>query len=119
MTLVELVAFEVSVVVARCKAHLVRLSALDEGGGADSSEVLVGEGDDALSGAASEVGRGTFVVKVIGRPTKPAGSVVRTLAAVMTRVLAMAGEAVGVRWQLALAKHGPWRGVGLSHSATL
>jgi hypothetical protein len=56
VTLIELVAFEVSVVVARCKAHLIRLMTFDEGGGADAPDVLVGEGDDALSGAAGEVG---------------------------------------------------------------
>ena len=56
VTLIELVAFEIPVVVACGKAHLVRLSALDEGGGADAPDVLVGEGDDALSGAAGEVG---------------------------------------------------------------
>jgi hypothetical protein len=56
VTLIELVAFQVPIVVACCEAHLVRLSALDEGGGADAPDVLVGEGDDALSGAAGEMG---------------------------------------------------------------
>jgi hypothetical protein len=56
VTLIELVAFQVPVVVACREAHLIRLSALDEGGGADAPEVLVGEGDNALSGAAGEVG---------------------------------------------------------------
>jgi hypothetical protein len=56
VTLIELVTFQVTIVVARCKVHLVQLSALDEGGGAEAPEVLVGEGDDALGGAASEVG---------------------------------------------------------------
>jgi hypothetical protein len=56
VTLIELVAFQVSVVISCGKAHLVRLSAFDEGGGADAPDVLVSEGDDALSGAAGEVG---------------------------------------------------------------
>jgi hypothetical protein len=56
VTLIDLVAFQVSVVVARREAHLVRLSALDEGGGANAPDILVGEGNDALSGATGEVG---------------------------------------------------------------
>jgi hypothetical protein len=56
VTLIELVAFQVPVVVACCEAHLIRLSALDEGGGTDVPDVSVGEGDDTLGGAASKVG---------------------------------------------------------------
>jgi hypothetical protein len=56
VTLIELVAFQVSVVVACREAHLVRVSALDEGGGADAPDVLVSEGDDAFGGATGEVG---------------------------------------------------------------
>jgi hypothetical protein len=56
VTLIELVAFEVSVVIACGKAHLIRLSALDEGGGTNRSNVFVSEGDDALNGAAGKVG---------------------------------------------------------------
>jgi hypothetical protein len=91
VTLIELVAFQVTVVVASCQAHLIRLSALDKGGGTDGSKVLVGEGDDALSGAAREVGRGAFVVKMVGRPAEVAGTVVGTLAAIMPWVFTMAG----------------------------
>jgi hypothetical protein len=119
VTLIELVALQVPVVIARCEAHLIQLSALDEGGGTDSPEVLVGEGDDALSGAASEVGRGALVVEMVGGPTEPAGSVVGALAAVVTRILAVAREAVGEWRHLALAKHRPWGSAWLSHLAAL
>jgi hypothetical protein len=56
MTLIELVAFEIAIVVTRREVHFVRLSAFDKGGGADAPYVLMGEGDDALGSAASEVG---------------------------------------------------------------
>jgi hypothetical protein len=56
VTLIELVAFQISVIISCREVHLVRVSALDKGGGADAPDVLVGKGDDALSGAASEVG---------------------------------------------------------------
>jgi hypothetical protein len=56
MTLIELVAFQVTVVVPCCEAHLVRVAALDEGCGTDGSDVFVSKGDNALSGAAGEVG---------------------------------------------------------------
>jgi hypothetical protein len=118
VTLIELVAFQVSVVVACREAHLVRLSAFDEGGGADAPDVFVGEGDDALGGAAGEMGRGAFVVVVVSGPTEPTGSVIRTLAAVVTRILAVASKAVGEGWQLTLAEYRPWRSAGLFHSAT-
>jgi hypothetical protein len=55
-------------------------------------------------------------VEVVGGPTEPAGSVVRALTAVVARILAMAREAVGEWWQLALAKHRPWGSAWLSHS---
>ena len=56
VTLVELVAFQVPIVIACREAHLIRLSALDEGGGANAPDALMSEGDDALSGATGEVG---------------------------------------------------------------
>jgi hypothetical protein len=116
VTLIELVAFQVPIVVAPCEAHLVRLPALDEGGGTNCSEVLVEEGDDALSGAAGEVGRWAFVVGVIGRPTEPTGSIVRAIAAVVAWILAVTGEAIGEGWQLALAEYRPWGSTWLSYS---
>jgi hypothetical protein len=118
VTLIELVAFEISVVVACCKAHLVRLPALDKGGGTDSSDVEVIEGDDALSGAAGKVRWGALSVGVVFRPAEAASAIVRALSAVMTGILAVAGEAVGEGWQLAFAKHRPWRSPRFSYSAT-
>jgi hypothetical protein len=118
VTLIELVAFEISVVIARCKAHLVQLSALDEGGGTNCSNIFVGEGDNTLSGAADEVGGSTLTVEVVGGPAEVAGAIVGALSAVMAGILAMAGEAVGKRWQFALAEYGPWGSAWLSHSTT-
>jgi hypothetical protein len=54
---------------------------------------------------------------VVGGPTEPTGSVVWALAAVVTWVLTVTREAVGERWQLALAEHGPWRSARFLHSA--
>jgi hypothetical protein len=99
------VAFEIAIVVARCEAHLVRLSALDEGSGTNGSDVFVGEGDNALGGAAGEMRRGALTVKVVGGPTEPTGSVVRALAAVVTRIFTVAREAIGKGGQLALAEY--------------
>jgi hypothetical protein len=56
VTLIELVTFQITIVIACCEAHFVRVAALDEGGGTDGSDVAVVKGDDALSGAISEVG---------------------------------------------------------------
>jgi hypothetical protein len=105
MTLIELVALEVSVVVTCHEAHLVRLSALDKGGGTDGSDAPVIKGDDALGSATGEMRRGTLTVKVVGRPTEPTGSVVGALATVVTRILTVACEAIREGGQLALAKH--------------
>jgi hypothetical protein len=56
VTLIELVAFQIAIVVSCCEAHLVGFAALDEGSGTDSSNMVVVKGDDALGGAAGEVG---------------------------------------------------------------
>jgi hypothetical protein len=55
VTLIELVAFQIAIVVSCCKAHLVGFATLDEGSGTDSSNVAVVKRDDALSGAAGKV----------------------------------------------------------------
>jgi hypothetical protein len=67
--------------------------------------VEVIEGDDALSGAAGEVRCGALSVGVVFGPAEAASAIVRALSAVMTGILAVAGEAVGEGWQLAFAKH--------------
>jgi hypothetical protein len=117
MTLIELVAFQVAIIVAHCQAHLIRLSILDEGGGTDGSDVFVGEGDDALGGAAGEMRRGALIVEMVSGPAESAGPVVRALAALVARILAMAREAIGEWWQLALAEHRPWGSAQFLHSA--
>jgi hypothetical protein len=90
MTLIELVAFQIAVVVPCHKAHLIGLTTLNQGGGTDSSNVFVSEGDDALSGAAGKVGRGAVVVEVVLGPAEAAGPRVGTFVAIMARILAMA-----------------------------
>jgi hypothetical protein len=92
---------------------------LDEGSRTDSSDVDMVEGDDALSGAAGEVGQGAIVVEMVGRPTEMACVVIGALAAVVTWVLTMAREAIGEGWQLALAECQPWRIAWFDYSATL
>jgi hypothetical protein len=56
VTLIKLVALQIAVVVPCRKAHLVGLTAFDKRGGTDGADVLVGERDNTLSGAAGEVG---------------------------------------------------------------
>jgi hypothetical protein len=56
VTLIALVTFQVAIIIAHGKVHFVRVSSFNEGGGTDGSDVGVVEGDDALGGAASEVG---------------------------------------------------------------
>jgi hypothetical protein len=119
VTLIELVVLQVTVVVARRKAHLVRLATLDKGGGTDCSDVLVDEGDNALGGAAGEMRRRALIVKVVGGPTEPAGSVVRALPAVVTRIFTVAREAIGERRQLAFAEYRSWRSAWLFHLSSL
>jgi hypothetical protein len=119
VTLIELVTFEVSVVVAGREAHFVRLSALDERGGTNGPDVFVVEGDDAVSGTAGKMGCGAFVVTMVGGPTEPTGSVVGALAAVVTRILTVTREAVRERGQLAFPQHRSWRGAWLSHLSPL
>jgi hypothetical protein len=107
VTLIELVTFEVSVVVASYKAHLIRLPALDKRGGTDGPDVRVGEGDNARSGATGEMGRRACVVEVVGGPTEPTGPVIRTFPTIVSWVLTMTREAVRERGQLALSKYRP------------
>jgi hypothetical protein len=56
VTLIELVAFQVAIVVTRSKVHLVRVPSFDKGSGTDRSDVGMGEGNNTLSGATGEVG---------------------------------------------------------------
>jgi hypothetical protein len=56
VTLIELMTLQVTIVVACCKAHLIRVIALHKGSGTNSSDVAMVKGDNTLSGAAGEVG---------------------------------------------------------------
>jgi hypothetical protein len=94
VTLIELVALQVTIIVACCKVHLIGVAAFDEGGGIDSSNVEVVKGDDTLSGAAGEVGRGAVGVEVVGGPAETASSIVRAFPTIMAGILAVAGETV-------------------------
>ena len=63
----------------------------------------MGEGDDARSSATSEVRGRAFMVAMVGGPAVPAASVVGAVAGLMSRVLAMAFEAVDMRGKGALS----------------
>ena len=85
---------------------LVRVISSDQGSGTDSAYVAMGKGDNALAGATSEVGGGTLMVAMIGRPAVATTLVIRAVASFMSRVFAMALEAVNMRGEgtLSLAK---------------
>ena len=57
----------------------------------------MGKGDDARSGATSEVRGGAFMVAMVGRPAVSTAPVVGAVAGLMSRVLAMTFEAVDMR----------------------
>jgi hypothetical protein len=97
VTLIEPVVLEVSIVIARCEAHLLRLSTLDEGGGTNSSDIFVFEGDNALLGAACKVGRRALIMEMISGPAESAGPGVGAFATVVAWVLTVAREAIGKR----------------------
>ena len=69
----------------------------------------MGEGDDALGRAACKVRRRALVVRVVGGPAVPAVPIVGAVAGLVSRVLAVALEAVDVGWEcsLALSKGAP------------
>jgi hypothetical protein len=119
MTLIELVAFQVAVIIACGEAHLIGVSSFDEGHGTDVANVFVGEGDDALGGAAGEVRRGTLAMEVVGGPAESAGLGVGAVAAVVARVFTVTGKTIGEGGQFAFAKYRPWGVAWLGYSATL
>ena len=63
----------------------------------------MGEGDDALACATCEVGRGALMVRVVSGPAVPAAPIVRAVAGLVSRVLAVTLEAVDVGWERSLA----------------
>jgi hypothetical protein len=52
--------------------------------------MFVGEGDDALSGAASKVRRGALAMEMVSGPAESAGLGVGAFPTVMARIFAMA-----------------------------
>ena len=74
----------------------------------------MGEGDNTFGYAASKMGRGAFMVCVVGGPAVPAAPVIRAVTGLVSRVLAVAPEAVDVGWECSLvlpkraARWGPW-----------
>ena len=72
------------------------------------------EGDNALGCAARKVGGGALMVRVISGPAVPAAPIIGAVAGLVSRVLAMAPEAVNVRWECSLSlsegatRRGPW-----------
>ena len=81
----------------------------------------MGEGDDALSSAASEVRGRTLVVTMVGGPAISTAPVIGAVASLMPWILAMAFEAVNMRGEgaLSLAKRRSWRGSWVLHLSTL
>ena len=106
--------FQVAVIVPSGNAHLVGVISSYKGSGADGPYLSVGEGDNALGCAASEMGRGALMVPVVSGPAVPAAPIIGAVAGLVSRVLAVAPEAVDVGWEcpLALPKGatgwGPW-----------
>ena len=83
--------------------------------------MTMGKGDDARSGAASEMRGGAFMVTMVSRPAVSTAPVIGAVAGLMSRVLAMTSEAVDMRREgaLSLAKRIPWRGPWVLHPSTL
>ena len=81
----------------------------------------MGEGDDALSSAAGEVRGRTLMVAMVFGPAVSTAPVVRAITGLVSRVLAMASEAVDMRGEgtLSLAKRGSWRRPWVLHPSTL
>ena len=79
------------------------------------------ERDNARGGAASEVRGGALMVAMIGRPAISTAPVVGAVAGLMSRVLAVAPEAVNMRGEgtLSLAKRSSRRGSWVFHPSTL
>ena len=55
------------------------------------------EGYDAFGGGAGEVRRGTLMMAMVSAPAIPAGACVRTVAAIMSWVFAVAFKTVWIR----------------------
>ena len=83
--------------------------------------MTMGKGDDARSGAAGKVRSRAFVVAMVFRPAVSTAPIIRAVAGLMSRILAMTLEAVDMRGEgaLSLAKRIPWRRPWVLHPSTL
>ena len=94
--------------------HLIGVVSSNKRGGADSPYLPMSKGNDTLGCAAGKVGRGTFVMRVVGGPAVPAAPIVGAVAGFVSRVLAVALKAVDVGRKCSLAfpkratRWGPW-----------
>ena len=94
---------QVTIVVSSSDAHVVGVVSFCKGSGADSPDVSVGERDDTMGCAASEVGRGAFMVAMEGRPAVATASSVRAVTGLVSWVLAVTSEAIDVGWEWPLS----------------
>ena len=112
--------FQIAVIVPSSNPHLVGVISSYEGSGTDSSYLSVGEGDDTLAHATRKVGRGALMVRMVSGPAVPAAPKIRAVAGLVSRVLAVALEAVNVGWERSLAfpkGTSRWRPWVLHHSS--
>ena len=70
----------------------------------------MGEGDDARSGATSEVRGGAFMVAMVFGPAVSTAPVIRAVAGLVSWILAVTPETVNIRREgvLLLAEQSPW-----------
>ena len=81
----------------------------------------MGEGDNARSGATGKVRGRAFMVAMVFGPAVSTAPVIWAVTGLMSRVLAMAFEAVNMRGEgtLSLAKRSSWRRPWVLHPSTL
>ena len=82
---------------------------------------MIGEGNNARSGATSEVGGRAFMVSMVGGPAVLTAPIIGAVAGLVSRVFAVASKTVDMRREgaLSLAKRSPWRGPWVLHLSTL
>ena len=94
---------QVTIVVPSSNVHLIGVISSYEGSGTDSPYLSVGEGDDTFARAASKVGRGALVVRMVGGPAVSATPEVGAVAGLVSRVFAVTLEAIDMRGECSLA----------------
>ena len=93
----------IAIIVTSSDAHLVGVISSYKGSGANSPYLSVGKGDDAFARAACKVRGGALMVRMVSGPAISAAPVVGAIASLVSRVLAVALEAVNVGWERSLA----------------